>query len=305
MKDIATIKQQLMRQEELFISSNYEIISKKSNIHLRKISHKENLHFKIETAQDCDLFVSALQSLPHLSCLNLTSVGEQFFEKIFEFLPPSLTYLDLSQTSIPSSAMQFLSQSIAEQKMPALNFVSLERGKIKDADMLNFLDSLKQLQTPSLGLLLNEIESESPIDIIKKIGSLEHLSSLTISFSDPHDCDSNNRYSHAFLDEICDAFAENLPTALTFLDLSHNQIADEGAPSIAKGIKKLKQLTSLNLSYNAIDAKGSILIFTEQVAKKFGSLTDDFASGNGGGSSQVSNDSETKPMNYWFNKLEG
>ena len=65
---------------------------------------------------------------------------------------------------------------------------------------------------------------------------------------------------HIYIRQLLCEFVLQANDHITKLDLSHNNICEDGATYLGKGIAANDTITDLNLSWNSIRRKGAVII---------------------------------------------
>lgn len=254
-----------------------ELISLLITDHLISInlSSKENLHKN--TLGNCPN-IEKLFMLKTLIFLNLsgTKISEQNFAKIKDALRGNtgIVYLNLSYNKKLGKGFKGFTEALATTRVEEL---MVNGCKLKDVNAQYLAMNIKAMGTlRKLDLGDNGFTDEGMSLIIGAVGYSSSLKWLNASknklakgvpkelfdvFTDNHILESLN-FSNCFLRNNLKNLIPALQKADTLqkLDLSFNEIDNEGACFIATALQKNFSIKSLNLSFNKIKNKGGIAI---------------------------------------------
>jgi len=180
-------------------------------------------------------------NLSKLKKLNLrgNEIGEYFETQIPLFKIPTLEFFDISLNRLTSKDVSTLAKSL--ETMTCLTHLSLRNNEI-GTEGCNLLSSsikkLKRLTTLDIGHFVDS-------DLTHLIVSLSSLPSLTSL-----DMSCNQRMS--------DIHSLGGLSNLVCLNMSDNNLGEEGAAELAIPLSKMSRLTSLNLNANGIFDNGLI-----------------------------------------------
>ncbi|XP_070580537.1 protein NLRC5-like [Ptychodera flava] len=162
--------------------------------------------------------LTELKRFRNLKHLNLSNSNLKADDHVFKFIPTSVTHLNLSQNDLHEVNFENLE-----------NYTQLE-GLDVSYNKLSLADIRKILKLISTSLTLLSISHNN----LKRIdNSFEHLTNLR-----QLDLSNNGLLSCSIL---------SLPSSITHLNLSHNQIS-----FIGQKVNHLSQLTHLDMSHNQI-----------------------------------------------------
>ena len=190
-----------------------------------------------------DLFLS-LKKNSKLTSLNVigNKITSKGMEHLPQYLPDSLTYLDISNNNIGNEGVQYLSICLKETKLATL--------KINDINIngegIGCLSTLPNTIT-FLDISCNYICSEGVRHLSQHLKNTK-LSTLDIS----HSYISHINTGPKIMQYLAPLLSES---NLTTLNTSHNAIGDEGIEYLAPLLSKSRLIT-LNISNNNIGDEG-------------------------------------------------
>ena len=153
-------------------------------------------------------------------------------------------------------------------KMPNLEVLNISLNNIKDKGVPRFSESLETMTSlTNLSLKNNQIKTEGCIILSSCIKNMKKLTTLDIGYLD---CDLTSlilslSYSPnlTYLDMSCNEKMSDLHALtglsnLVYLNISDNNLGEEGATELSLPLSKMSKLTSLDLSSNLIYDNGLI-----------------------------------------------
>lgn len=217
-----------------------------------------------EAHHDWALF---LQRLPCLKELDI-SFTETSADKLIVLAP---IICNLKSLNICGNQIgEYFERQNSVLKMPNLEFLNISLNNIKDKGVPRFSESLETMTSlTNLSLKNNQIETEGCIILSSSIKKMKNLSTLDIGYLD---CDLTSlilslSYSPnlTYLDMSCNEKMSNLHALtglsnLVYLNISDNNLGEEGATELSLPLSKMSRLTSLDLSSNLIYDNGLIYL---------------------------------------------
>jgi Ran GTPase-activating protein (RanGAP) involved in mRNA processing and transport len=174
-------------------------------------------------------------NLSKLKRLNLrgNEIGEYFETQIPLFKIPTLEFLDISLNRLTSKGVARLAESL--ETMTSLTHLSLKNNEVGTEGCILLSSSIKKLKRMATLDIGHFVDSDlSPL--IVSLSSLPNLTSLDMS--------CNQRMS--------DINALGGLSNLVCLNISDNNLGEEGAAELSISLSKMSRLTSLNLNANGI-----------------------------------------------------
>jgi len=174
-------------------------------------------------------------NLSKLKRLNLrgNEIGEYFETQIPLFKIPTLEFLDISLDRLTSKGVSRLTESL--ETMTSLTHLSLKNNEIGTEGCILLSSSIKKLKKITTLDIAHFVDSDLT-PLIVSLSSLPNLTSLDMS--------SNQRMS--------DLHVLGYLSNLVCLNISDNNLGEEGAAELSVPLSKMTRLTSLNLNANGI-----------------------------------------------------
>ena len=235
------------------------------------LTHLNLSHSSINDYVVCRLF-QVLAVNTTLTHLNLSHNSIDHFSSSFLFTALSrnttLTHLNLSHNSIKSNCAYLLSRAL--QDNTALTHLDLSGNQIGASDDTYLSGALLVNTTlTDLNLSNNEIDTSGAtalFEVLSRNTTLTHLNLSQNNIRNPlsfsEDLSDNTTLTNLNLSgNIIDVSDTPPPWAffvrLTHLNLSYNNIDDNGAYRLGSFLSRNTTLTHLNLSHNSIDDGGA------------------------------------------------
>ena len=235
------------------------------------LTHLNLSHSSINDYGVCRLF-QTLAVNTTLTHLNLSHNSIDHFSSSFLFTALSrnttLTHLNLSHNSIKSNCAYLLSRAL--QDNTALTHLDLSGNQIGASDDTYLSGALLVNTTlTDLNLSNNEIDTSGAtalFEVLSRNTTLTHLNLSQNNIRNPlsfsEDLSDNTTLTNLNLSgNIIDVSDTPPPWAffvrLTHLNLSYNNIDDNGAYRLGSFLSRNTTLTHLNLSHNSIDDGGA------------------------------------------------
>lgn len=207
---------------------------------LPNLKHLDLSYSEIGTAK-MNVLAPVICNLSKLKRLNLrgNEIGEYFETPIPLFKIPTLEFLDISLNRLTSKGISRLAESL--ETMTSLTHLSLTNNEIGTEGCVLLSSSIKKLKRITTLDIGHFVDS----DLTPLIVSLTSLPSLTSL-----DMSSNQRMSD--IHALCGL------SNLVCLNISDNNLGEEGAAELSVPLSKMSKLTSLNLNANGIFDNGLI-----------------------------------------------
>ena len=188
-----------------------------------------------------NILAPVICKLSKLKRLNLrgNEIGEYFETQIPLFKIPTLEFLDISLNRLTSKDVATLAKSL--ETMTSLTHLSLKNNEIGTEGCILLSSSIKKLKRMT-NLDIGHFVDSDLTPLIVSISSLPTLTSLDMS--------CNQRMS--------DIHSLGGLSNLVCLNISDNNLGEEGAAELSVSLSKMSRLTSLNLNANGIFDNGLI-----------------------------------------------
>jgi len=182
-------------------------------------------------------------NLSKLKRLNLrgNEIGEYFETHIPLFKILTLEFLDISLNRLTSKGVSRLAESL--EAMTSLTHLSLTNNEIGTEGCILLSSSIKKLKRMTTLDIGHFVDSDLT-PLIVSLSSLPSLTSLNMS------CNQRMSDIHALGDL----------SNLVRLNISDNNLGEEGAAELSVPLSKMSRLTSLNLNANGIFDNGLIYL---------------------------------------------
>jgi Ran GTPase-activating protein (RanGAP) involved in mRNA processing and transport len=215
-----------------------------------------------ESAHDWALILQRLPSLKEFD-MSFTETG---VDKLIVLSP---IICNLKSLNICGNQIgEYFETQNSDLKMPNLEFLNISLNNIKDKGVPRFSKSLETMTSlTNLSLKNNQIETEGCVILSSCIKNMKKLTTLDIGYLD---CDLTILIlslsylpSLTYLDMSCnekmsDVNALTGLSNLVYLNISDNNLGEEGATELSLPLSKMSRLTSLDLSSNLIYDNGLI-----------------------------------------------
>jgi len=180
-------------------------------------------------------------NLSKLKRLNLrgNEIGEYFETQNLLFKIPTLEFFDISLDRLTFKGVFRLAESL--ETMTSLTHLSLKNNEVGTEGCIILSSSIKKLKRMTTLDIGHFVDSDLT-PLIASLSSLPSLTSLDIS--------CNQRMS--------DIHALGSLSNLVCLNISDNNLGEEGAAELSVPLSKMSRLTSLNLNANGIFDNGLI-----------------------------------------------
>lgn len=174
-------------------------------------------------------------NLSKLKRLNLkgNEIGEHFETHIPLFKIPTLEFLDISLNRLTTKGVSILAESL--ETMTSLTHLSLTNNEIGTEGCILLSSSIKKLKRMTTLDIGHFVDSDLT-PLIVSLSSLPNLTSLDMS------CNQRMSDLHVLGDL----------SNLVCLNISDNNLGEEGAAELSVPLSKMSRLTSLNLNANGI-----------------------------------------------------
>jgi Ran GTPase-activating protein (RanGAP) involved in mRNA processing and transport len=178
-------------------------------------------------------------NLSKLKRLNLkgNEIGEYFETHIPLFKIPTLEFLDISLNRLTFKGVSRLAESL--ETMTSLTHLSLTNNEIGTEGCIILSSSIKKLKSMT-SLDIGHFVDSDLTPLIVSLSSLPNLTSLDMS------CNQRMSDLHVLGDL----------SNLVCLNISDNNLGEEGAAELSVPLSKMSRLTSLNLNANGIFDSG-------------------------------------------------
>lgn len=192
-------------------------------------------------ATKMNVLAPVICNLSKLKRLNLkgNEIGEYFDTQIPLFKIPTLEFLDISLNRLTFKGVARLAESL--ETMTSLTDLSLKNNEIGTEGCILLSSSIKKLKKMTTLDIGHFVDSDLT-SLIVSLSSLPNLTSLDMS------CNQRMSDLHV-LGDLSD---------LVCLNISDNNLGEEGATEFSVPLSKMSRLTSLNLNANGIFDNGLI-----------------------------------------------